>query len=455
MILEPAAVADLVPSFAGRLLRPEDPAYEDARRVHNGLIDKRPALIAQCRGMADIAGAVRLGRALGVEVSVRGGGHNPAGRAATNGGLMIDLSLMRAVLVDPVRRTVRVQGGATWADVNRETQAYGLAVTGGAVSTTGVAGLTLGGGLGWLMARQGMALDNLLSVDLVLADGGLARASATEHPDLFWAVRGGGGNFGVAGAFEFQLGQVGPMVVGGIVAWPFDRAREVLRFYREVTASVSDDMMMFAAMLTAPDGVTKLVAIAVGHLGAAADAEAAVAPIKAFGTPVLDTVGPVSYVALNSMLDAAFPKGALNYWKSQFIDTLSDGAIDLLIDRFAECPTPMGQLLLEHFHGAATRVPVDATAYALRSEGYNTAIITEWLDPALTDGCIRWARASYEALLPFASQKRYINYLDDDDTAADASLTAVYGPNLARLRQIKTKYDPDNFFRLNLNIPPA
>jgi FAD/FMN-containing dehydrogenase len=456
MKLDPvAAVADIAPTFAGSLLRPEDPAYEEARRVHNGLIDKRPALIAQCRGMVDIADAVRLGRTLGVEVSVRGGGHNPAGRAVTNGGLMIDLSQMRAVLVDPVRRTARVQGGAIWKDVNRETQAYGLAVTGGAVGTTGVAGLTLGGGLGWLMARQGMALDNVLSVDLVLADGTLARASATEHPDLFWAVRGGGGNFGVAGSFEFQLAPVGPTVTGGIVAWPFARARDVLRFYRKVTRDVSDDMMVFAAMLTAPDGVTKLVAIAIGHMGASAEAEAAVAPVKKFGSPVLDTVGAISYSALNSMLDASFPKGALNYWKSHFVDTLTDDAIETLIESFAECPTPMGQLMLEHFHGAATRVPVDATAYALRSEGYNAAIITEWLDPALTERCIGWARRAYEALLPLAGRQRYINYLDEDDTTAGGSLAAVYGPNLPRLREIKKRYDPDNFFRMNLNIPPA
>ena len=448
-----SAVAELSQTFAGRLIQPGEPGYDAARQVHNGLIDKRPALIARCRGMADIADAVRLSRAMGVEVAVKGGGHNVAGRATTNGGLMIDLSLMRAVLVDPVRRTARVEGGAVWKDVNRETQAYGLAVTGGAISSTGVAGLTLGGGLGWLMAKQGMTLDNLLAVDLVLADGRLVRASAESHPDLFWAVRGGGGNFGVAGAFEFQLHPVGPMVIGGIVAWPFDRARDVLRFYRELTASVPDDMMVFAAMLTGPDG-GRLVAIAVGHFGEATDAEQAVAPIKAFGAPVMDVLGPIPYATLNTILDGAFPKGALNYWKSHFMETLTDAAIDTLIERFAACPTPMGQLMLEHFHGAATRVPVTETAYALRAEGYNTLIVSEWTDPAQTDACIAWGRETYTAIQPHVGAKRYINYLSEDDMA-DAALAAVYGPNLARLRAIKKQYDPENVFRLNLNIPPA
>jgi FAD/FMN-containing dehydrogenase len=290
----PTNLIELPTAFAGRMLRPGDSEYGEARRLHNGLVDKHPAVIVQCRGMADIADAVNLGRSMGAEIAVRGGGHNPAGRASTNGGVMIDLSPMRAVMVDPARRIAHVQGGALWKDVNRETQAYGLAVTGGAIGTTGVGGLTLGGGLGWLMAKHGMTLDNLRAVDLVLADGRLVRASAEEHDDLFWAVRGGGGNFGVAGAFEFQLHPVGPMVVGGIVAWPFERARDVLRFYRDLTQSASDDEMLFAAMLTAPDGVTKLIAIAAGHFGPTASAEAAVAPIKAFGSPVLDTLQPIS-----------------------------------------------------------------------------------------------------------------------------------------------------------------
>jgi len=449
-----AVVAELAAVFSGRLVLPGEPGYEEARKVHNGLVDKRPAVVAQCRGMADIADAVRLGRSAGLEVAVRGGGHNVAGRSTTNGGLMIDLSLMRSVHVDPRRRTARAEGGVVWRELNRETQAHGLAVTGGAVGSTGVAGLTLGGGLGWLMARHGMTLDNLLSVDLVLADGRMVRASADEEPDLFWAVRGGGGNFGVAGSFEFRLHEVGPTVIGGLVAWPIDHAQEVLRFYREITAGATDDLMALAALLTAPDGATKLVAIAAAHFGAGKEAEAGVASIKRFGSPALDTLGPMPYVALNGMLDAAFPRGALYYWKSHFIDELSDGAIDTFVERFARCPTPQGQMLLEHFHGAATRVAPGDTAYALRRSGYNSLILGEWTEPSDTERSVAWARESYAAMQPFLGSQRYLNYLDEDDANVSA-LAAVYGENLPRLRQIKKQYDPDNFFRMNVNIPPA
>jgi FAD/FMN-containing dehydrogenase len=451
----PSLVSELASTFSGRLVEPSNPDYDEARRVHNGLIDKRPALIAQCRGLADIVDAVRAGRSLGREVAVRGGGHNVGGRATTDGGLMIDLSLMRGVHVDPKRRTARAEGGAVWRDFNKETQLYKLATTGGVVGTTGIGGLTLGGGFGWLMGKFGMALDNLVSVDLVLADGSVVRASADDHPDLFWAVRGGGGNFGIAGSFEFQLHDLGPTVIGGIAAWPVDRARDVFHFYRDLTAAAPDDMMVVVALLTAPDGSGhKLVAIGVSHVGPQAEAEKAVAPIKKFGTPVLDIIGPMPYTALNSILDDAFPRGTLNYWKSHFIDDLTDPAIDVFIDRFTSCPTPLSQMLLENFHGAAARVPVGNTAYALRATGYNAGIFAQWTDPAENDTCTRWAKESYAAVKPFTGAKRYVNYLDADDSAGGV-LEAVYGPNLPRLRQLKKQYDPDNFFRLNVNIPPA
>jgi FAD/FMN-containing dehydrogenase len=422
--------------------------------VHNGLIDRRPAVIAQCRGSADIADAVRLATSLGLEIAVRGGGHNVAGRATVDDGLMIDLSLMRSVLVDPAAKVARVEGGATWREFNREAQQSGLATTGGVVGSTGVAGLTLGGGLGWLMPKHGMALDNLLSVEVVCADGSVTRASVDENRDLFWALRGGGGNFGVASSFTFRLHPVGPVVTGGLCAWPFDRARDVLRFFRDMSATLPDDMMMVAALLTAPDGATKLVAIAAGHVGPQRSGEAAVQPIKAFGTPAMDAMGPIPYVALNGMLDAAFPKGALNYWKSHFIDRLTDEAIDAVVARFATCPSPMSQLLFEHFHGAATRVPVGDTAYALRGAGFNALVLGEWTDPRQNDACVGWVRDTYSALTPFVSERRYVNYLADDD-GNDAGLVAAYGPNLARLRRIKAKYDPLNLFHLNVNIRPG
>ena len=448
-----AAVTELAPSFAGRLLLPDDPAWDAARRVHNGLIDKRPALVAQCLSAADIADAVRLGRSQGLEIAVRGGGHNVAGTATVDGGLMIDLSLMRGVHVDPGSQRAWVQGGATWKEVNRETQIHGLAVTGGVVSSTGVAGLTLGGGFGWLMPKYGMALDNLRSVELVTAEGLVVRASAECEPDLFWAVRGGGGNFGVAASFEFGLHPVGPIVTGGIVAYPFSQAREVLRFHRDFTgAGIPDELFTVGALLTGPDG-GKLVAMAAGHCGSQADGAKAVAPIKQFGKPVLDILGPMPYCQLNGLLDGAFPKLGRNYWKSNFLSGFEDDTIDAAVTAFESVSSPLSQMLFEHFHGAGvSREPTD-TAYALRAEGYNMLIISQWLAPSGDAAGTAWARSTFAAMQPWFAPSRYLNYMIEDD-ASEATLRAAYGPNLDRLRAVKAKHDPDNVFHLNLNVPP-
>jgi FAD/FMN-containing dehydrogenase len=448
------AAAQLAPTFSGELLTSEATGYDAARRVHNGLIDKRPALIARCRGVADVVDAINLTRRLGLEVAVRGGGHNVAGRATIDGGVMIDLSLMKGIYVDAKRRTVRAEGGTTWAEVNRATQLHGLAVTGGVVSSTGVAGLTLGGGLGWLMGKYGLALDNLASVELVTAEGQVVRASAEDEPDLFWALRGGGGNFGVATSFEFRLHAVGPRVTGGIAAHPFDRARETLRFFRDSTRSLPDEHVIFGGLIHAPDGSgTKLAAMVTSHCGSLADGKKAMRPLKAFGPPIVDSIGPISYSALNGMLDAAYPKGALNYWKSSFLTQLSDDAIDTMIACFSKCPTPMGQLLIEHFHGAATRVGASDTAFPHRSEGYNFLVLGEWMEPADTPRCIAWARETYDRMQRFFGAARYVNYLGDDETGEP--IAAAYGPNYRRLQQIKAHYDPQNFFRMNQNIRPA
>jgi FAD/FMN-containing dehydrogenase len=448
----PQAAKDLTKTFSGKLLQPNDAGYDDARRVHNGLVDKRPALIARCLGPSDICEALNLGRKLGLEISVRGGGHNVAGLAAVEGGLMIDLSEMKRIDVDARKKTVRAQGGVTWAEFNRATQGYGLATTGGVVSSTGIAGLTLGGGLGWLMPKYGMALDNLLSVDVITAEGKLLRASAEEHPDLFWAVRGGGGNFGVAASLEYRLHPVGPVIAGGLAAHPFAKAGDVLRFYRDATASLPDEVMAFLGLVHAPDGSgTKLAALVVCHCGDTAAGEAVLKPFKSFGTPLMDAIGPIEYCALNGILDAGFPKGALNYWKSSFLNDLSDEAIDTMIQCFAKCPTPMGSMLLEHFHGATCRVPVDATAFPHRVESYNLAVLAEWMAPEQTKRCVAWARESYAAMKPFLATRRYVNYLADDETNEVGS---AYGSNLPRLRKIKSKYDPENLFHLNQNILP-
>ncbi len=447
------AAKELAATFAGQILQPADTGYNEARRVHNGLVDKRPALIGRCRGAADVVDLVRITRDLGLELAVRGGGHNVAGRATTDGGAMIDLSSMKGIHVDPGTRLVRAQGGVTWGELNRETQLHGLGVTGGVVSSTGIAGLTLGGGLGWLMGKFGFALDNLRAVEVVTAEGKVLRASSEQEPDLFWAVRGGGGNFGVVTSFEYQLHPVGPTVNAGPVVHPIGSARALLEFYRDRTMELADEHTLFATLTHAPDGSgTEVAALVTCHCGLPQDAENAVRPLKQFGSPILDAVGPMPYCQLNSMLDANYPKGALNYWKSNFLTELSASAIGTMIDCFARCPTPMGQLLLEHIHGAATRVGTHETAFPHRQEGYNFLVLAQWMQPADTSRCIAWARDTYERMQPFFASGRYVNYLDDDETGDPVA--AAYGPNYRRLQRIKAKYDPGNVFRMNQNIVP-
>ena len=448
------AIAELGKSFTGQLLLAGDAGYEAARRVHNGLIDKHPAVIARCMGTADIADAVRLARQLGLEIAVRGGGHNVAGNATVEGGMMIDLSPMKGIHVDAKARTVRAQGGTTWGEVNRETQVHGLAVTGGLISTTGVSGLTLGGGIGWLMSKYGLSLDNLLSVEVVTANGDALVASDKENADLFWAVRGGGGNFGIASSLEFRLHPIGPMVTGGLVVHPFPKARETLHYYRELTRKLPEEMGVFCALTHAPDGSgTQVAALVAAHFGSLADGAKAMAPVKAFGPPVMDVIGPIPYTALNMMLDAGNPKGALNYWKANMLPELSDDAVDAMIQCFSRCPTPMGAILVEHFHGAVCRVGVSETAFPHRSPGYNFLILGQWPDPGQTDRCVAWVRETYEAMKPFFASGRYVNYFSGDE--GNDGVAAAYGVNLARLRQIKKTYDPGNLFHLNQNIPPA
>jgi FAD/FMN-containing dehydrogenase len=447
------SVSDLAARFSGRLLQPTDAGYDDARRVHNGLIDKRPSLIAQPRNSADIADAVKLAQDGGLEVAVKGGGHNVAGRGTIDGGLLIDLSLMKGIHVDAKNRTARAQGGATWKEYNRETQLHGLASTGGVISSTGVAGLTLGGGLGWLIGKYGMAVDNLRGVELVTADGRVVTANKDDNADLFWALRGGGGNFGVASSFEFTLHPVGPIVTGGLAAHLFANGRDVLRFFRDATASLPDEQTLFAGLVHGPDGATKLAALVTCHCGSLPDGESAVRPIKAFGSPVMDVIGPMPYEQVNQLLDAAYPKGALNYWKANFITTLSDEVIGILLDAYARVPSPMTAIVLEHFHGAVTRVGVSDTAFPHRTVGYNVVLTGEWMNPADTDKNIAWVRQTYDALKPFMKAARYVNYLAVDETGDP--LADAYGPVYARLQQVKKKYDPSNFFHVNANIKPA
>jgi FAD/FMN-containing dehydrogenase len=442
-------------AFSGDLLRPGENGYDEARRVFNGLIDKRPALIARCLGEADIADAIAFARGAGLEISIRGGGHGVAGRSVAEGGMMIDLSLMQGVYVDPSARTARAQPGVNWAELNRETQLHGLAVTGGVISTTGIAGLTLGGGIGWLMPTYGMATDNLLSARIVTADGRTLTASEQENADLFWGLRGAGANFGVVSSFEYRLHEVGPTVIGGLVAHPFDAAADVLRFYREFTAGAPEELMTFAGVGHAPDGSgAKLALVVACHIGTPEQAEADLRPLREFGSPVMVELGPLPYTVINSLLDGGYPTGSLNYWKSGFLSGLTDEAIDELLARFAVCPSPMSTVLLEHFHGEVTRVPVDATAVPHREPGYNFVITSVWTDPAATDENVAWTKEAFGALEPFLAGRRYLNYFSEDDVGEDP-VRAAYGPNYERLVELKKKYDPENLFHLNTNISPS
>jgi FAD/FMN-containing dehydrogenase len=434
------------------VLRPQDAGYDAARALYNGLVDRRPALIVRSRTADDVVAALALARRAGLEVSIRGGGHNVAGRAVTEGGVMIDLAEMKGIAIDPEAATATVGGGVVWAELNDAAAEHGLAVTGGVVSTTGIAGYTLGGGLGWLMAKHGLAADNLLAVELVTAEGEVLQVDADSHPDLFWALRGGGGNFGVVTSFTYRVHSV-RTIVGGLIAHPLDAAPQLLRFYRDAVADASDDLSVFAGLVHAPDGSgTKLAALVVFHTGDADEAESDLEPFKTWGSPLVVQVGPMPYPAMNTILDAAYPTGSLNYWLSSCAGGLSDELIDVAVERFATVPSPMTSILFEHFHGAVTRVGPTEIAVPHRDEGWNLLLPSGWTDPADTDANVAWTRETFAALRPHLATRRWLNYLGDDQ--ADDAIRAAYGPNYDRLREVKRRYDPDNVFHLNHNIAP-
>jgi FAD/FMN-containing dehydrogenase len=452
-VVAEVALATFEAGLRGALLRPGAAGYDDARRVWNGMIDRRPALIARCAGPADVICAVNFARDHDLLVSIRGGGHNITGNAVCEGGLMIDLSPMKGIRVDPVRRTARAEAGLTWGEYNGETQAFGLASTGGVVSTTGIAGLTLGGGLGWLMGKHGLSCDNLVSADIVTADGTLSTASAEQNPELFWGLRGGGGNFGVVTSFEYRLHPVSA-VLAGMVLHPLAKAPEVLRFYRDYARGCSDELTAFAAMMTSAEGAP-VVAIVVGHIGDPDAGEKLVAPVRKFGAPLADTIAPTSYVALNTMFDAAFPYGGVQrYWKSSFLKELGDDVLDIFVDRAATMRSPMSMVGLFHVHGAATRVAPDATAFGLRDDQWDYDVISQWEDRGESMGHIEWTRAFWTAVEPFASGAVYVNHLDAEE---GTRIRAAYSSSdsYQRLIALKNRYDPANLFRLNQNIRPT
>ena len=439
--------------FGGEILTPTSPGYDEARRLWNGMIDARPAAIARCTGPDDVAAAVRFAAREDLHPAVRAGGHNVAGPASVDGGLVIDVSPMKRIVVDPEARTATAESGLTWAEFDRATQAHGLATTGGLISTTGIAGLTLGGGVGWLMGRCGLSCDNTLAYELVTADGTRITASATAHPDLFWALKGGGGNFGVVTSITYRLHEVGT-VLSGMLLHPLARAREVLAFYRDFVGApdLPDELVVYAAAITSPDGVPML-ALVPSWTGTDLDeGERVLAPLRAFGPPVADMVARVPYVAMQQMLDAAAPYGLRSYWKSHFLRALTDDAIDTFVRCAERCPSPRTFVVLEHGHGAVARVAPEATAFPIRGHPFDLVVLSLWDDPAEDARHVAWTREFYAAMQPWSAAMVYVNALGDDDGARVAE---AYGVNYARLTRVKAQYDPANRFRRNQNIPPA
>ena len=449
--LDEAVVDAFRANLQGALICPDDENYEQARKVWNGMIDKRPAMVARCTGVADVVEAVNFARAHDLLVAVRCGTHNAAGHATCDGGLVIDLTPMKGIRVDPAQRRAHAQGGVVWGEFDRETQVYGLATTGGPVNDTGIAGLTLGGGIGWLLGTCGLACDNLISADVVTADGNVITASENEHADLLWALRGGGGNFGVVTSFEYQLHPVGQLLAG-MVIYPRSQARDVLRYHRDFSQSAPDEVLTVSGLMTSPEG-DPVIAVAACYNGPLDEGERVLAKLRNLGTPLADDIGPKSYVEVQNMLDpAAFPHGVERYWKSSFLKDPGDEVLDIAIDYASRMASPMSMILLYMIHGAATRVSPDATAFGLRDDLWNLDVIGQWLDPSEAEQHVQWVRSGWEAMEPFSTGGVYVNHLGADEPER---VRAAFGNNYDRLLAVKQQYDPGNFFRLNQNIKPV
>ncbi len=454
-----AAIAQLRARMRGELLLPADAGYEDARRIWNAAIDKRPALIARAGGVADVVAAVRFAREHGLPFAIRGGGHNVAGTALVDDGLVLDLSRLKGVRVDPAARTVRIAPGVTNGDLDHETQAFGLAITGGIASTTGVTGLTLGGGLGWLMRKHGLACDSLLSADVVTVGGECITASEHDHADLFWALRGGGGNFGVVTSLEYRVHPVGPTVVAGLVLHPAERAREVLRFYRDFVATTPDEVTTIVNLRHAPPAPwvpphlhgRAVVALMACHAGPVDRALQDLQKLKQFGAPLLDILEPKPYALHQKMFDGAVPPGWRYCWKSHYLRALSDALIEALIEHAWRDASPRCYTLLFQMGGAVGRVAETATAFGNRDAPCGININAVWTEPGEDAQRIAWARDFFAATEPFSTGGVYVNFLG---TEGEERIRAAYGANYERLARVKQRYDPDNFFRVNQNIAP-
>lgn len=453
-------LAGLKARMRGQALRQGDDDYEAARHVWNAMIDRRPAVIARCTTPGDVVEALAFARAHGLVVSVRGGGHNVAGNAVCDDGVMIDLSLMKGVQVDPARRVARAEPGLTWGEFDRGTQEHGLAITGGVQSTTGIAGFTLGGGFGYLARKHGLTCDNLLSAEVVTADGKMLTASPSERPDLFWGLRGGGGNFGIVTSFELQLAPLGP-VLGGMLIYPLSRAADVLRHFREYAETAPDELFTIALFTTAPAaphiperlrGQPALLFIAC-YAGNVEEGARILQPLRAFGPPDADLIRVRPYIEMQQLLDASNPAGRLNYWKSENVTGYSDAAIETVIAFSERAPSPYSKTLFSQLQGAIARVDVDASAYSHRQAPFVININAMWTNPAESEAQIGWARDFWAAMQPFSAGGVYVNFLSSE---GEDRVKAAYGEKTyARLAELKQKYDPDNVFRLNQNIAPA
>jgi FAD/FMN-containing dehydrogenase len=461
---QPAPEAFAFDAFRGQLLLPSSAGYDSARRIWNGAIDRHPAGIACCTGTADVVAAVRFARERDLEIAVRGGGHNVAGTAVCDGAIVIDLSAMRAVSVDPVERTALVQGGALWGDVDHETQAHGLATTGGIVSHTGVGGLTLGGGIGWLMRKHGLTVDNLVEAEVVTAEGVIVHASADDHPELFWALRGGGGNFGVVSSLRFALHPLGPTVMAGPVFWAAEDTTDVLRFYREFVTDAPDELGNVVRLGTIPPlpvvdedlHFRPAIAVASCYAGSVEDGAHAVRALRQFGTPLVDLVGPTRYVDHQRGLDDSVPHGWHYYWKATNLAALSDEVIDIVAEHAYAATSPRSYAAMFHMGGAVARAPREGTAYPGRDVEHNIIIDAAWLpeqDDAVGAAETAWARTFLDALQPCRAGV-YVNFLDADDDAS--RVHEAYGEDTyRRLAEVKATYDPENVFHNNKNILPA
>jgi len=437
-------------TFHGAVFEPSDAGYDDARRIWNASVDKHPRLIARCSGVADVVAAVNFARTNNLLTAIRGGGHNVGGRALCDDGIVIDLSGMRSVCVDAAERKVRVQGGTTLGDMDRETHVFGLAVPCGVVPKTGIGGLTLGGGVGWLVRKYGMTIDNLLSCQVVTAGGSVVTASASEHQDLFWALRGGGGNFGVVTSLEFRAQPV-HTVLGGLLAYPRPAAFDVIRHFRDFMQSAPDELTCYAALLHGPDG-SPIVGLIPCYCGDLAEGERVLQPLRNFGTPVMDAIQPLPFPAMQSLLAAGFPDGNQNYWKSALQENLSDDAIAAIVEHGDQMKSPLSFVVVEYYGGAAGRIAPDATAYPHRNLPWDVLFVAQWTDLQETATHREWARNGEQVLRPFSANAHLASALDVEP---EEVIDTAFGANQPRLRTVKHKYDPANFFRVNYNIKPS